>query len=123
VDLQTWSRHGFGGAPLVALQRLYFCSRLGCGLRFQSEVYPAGAPLQFYASDPRACVAVRCKRCGRRRILAAAAFLKTLRRSGSGDGNSGVRDLDHRFKNPCAGCGRRDWSVRFSPDGQDPGSD
>jgi len=53
VDLQWWARHGLGDVALTVAQQAYRCARLGCGLSWQPEIYPAGIPVQFYVGTER----------------------------------------------------------------------
>ena len=48
LDLHWWVTHGLGDLPLRTAQQAYRCARLGCGLGWRQESYPAGIPVQFY---------------------------------------------------------------------------
>jgi len=97
MDLQWWARHGHGDVTLTVAQQAYRCARLGCGLIWQPETYPAGVPVHFYVgTDVK--LATKCRKCGAGRSYAAEQAIAALERSETGDGNAGVNELGQRVR-------------------------
>lgn len=113
MDLHWWARHGLGDVALSIAQQAYRCARLGCGLSWQPEAYPAGIPVQFYVgTDVK--LAIKCRKCGVGRSYTADQVIAALERSEAGDGNAGVNELGQRVRGKCKACGYPGWVVEVA---------
>lgn len=80
---------------------------------------PERLPLVWFAFQPDHLVVLVCDVCGKRISLDPAQAVVRLKRSGLGDGGTGLLQLPAVARRACSGCGKRrfsaDWSAPPAP--------
>lgn len=125
VDLQAWVRMGFPTLALADVRAAYRCG-LVCGLQWEVERYPRGAPLMLYADEATARVVVSCRACRAVHSFRVVQFVEAITTARTGDCNTPGEALGPELvRGDCRGCGRHAWQVAFlrTPASSDPASD
>ena len=114
LDLRALVGLGLGRMPIHEIRKLFECGRRpSCGLSW-SDTYSKGAPLQGYVGDQTVTFTVRCAACGASRTYDVEQIIGGLRRTGRGDGNTGVLVAARHFQRSCRLCGDRRWELNLS---------
>lgn len=112
LDLLDAIRGGLGDTPIDHVADKLRCGHwAGCQFRISDRSYPLGLPLCWFVFHPGAVVVLVCKVCHRETTMEPANLIRRLKRSGAGDGGTGLHQLPQLVRRPCAGCRRKDFGV------------
>ncbi len=113
LDLEYLAYHGAARERLPIVRRRYECGRLPkCELNW-IESHPAGAPLQAFADDPNTWLVVKCATCGAAQSYTFERMIRALVAAGRGGGNTSVRAVGERLRQPCKDCRGVRWLVEI----------